>query len=105
MTDPTDAEWEAILKHTPALQEGFIAGRLGLPGSPLMLDTQWGPIEGTKDGNTIRWTLPNHEWIEVRLLPGEALEMYRNDRLVARIGPTQIEPDDEEDGSEDSPGP
>lgn len=102
----SDAEFEDLIrKFGPAFKEGFVAGRLGLPGSPLMLDTRWGPIEGTKDGDTIRWTFPDHQWVEVRLLADHAMEMYRNDRLVARLGPAEIEPIDEEDESEDSPGP
>lgn len=106
MAELSDAEFhDLIAKLEPSFQQAFVGARLGLPGSPLTLETQWGPIEGVKDGNTIRWTLPNHEWVEVRVLADHAMEMYRNDRLQARLGPAEIEPVDEEGDPQDSPGP
>jgi hypothetical protein len=95
MTD--DAEVGALLERfEPAFKWGFLAGRLGLPGSPTVMDTKWGPVEGVRDGNTIRWDFPDHQWVEVRLLANGGQEIYRNDRLVGRFEITQDEPDEDD---------
>jgi hypothetical protein len=98
-----DEEFEDFIenKYKPAFQEGFVAGRLGLPVSDLVMDTKWGPIEGTRAGNqTIRWDFPDHQWAEVRYLADGGMELYKNDRLVSRSGPVEIEQDEPDDNDE-----
>ena len=84
-------EWLERLR--PAFERGFAEGLRGLFGPPTVLETKWGPLEGKLEGNTVRWEVPNGEWVELRSLVDGTVEIYRNDRLVARVGPAEIEPD------------
>ncbi len=98
MTDEElDDEFEELMRRfAPSFAEGFIAGRLGKPGSLVI-----GGIEGVRDGNVIRWEFPDHQWAEARLYPDGALELFRNDRLIAQLGPVTLE--DDEDPEPSSP--
>lgn len=100
----TDDQFEALIaKFGPRFLEGLADGRTRF-ATDVILQTKWGPVEGEvgKDGKTVRWNLPNHEWIDLYLLPDHAAEMYRNDRLVARQGPVEIEQDEPEDEPRDA---
>jgi hypothetical protein len=88
---------DTIEKFKPAFMQAYINARFGNPHNPTVLDTQWGPIEGTRDGDSILWDFPDHSWAEFRYLADGSMEMYRNDELVARIGPTGIEEETDDD--------
>jgi len=95
VTDFSDAEFEDLIRRfAPAFVGGLVAGSAGLPGSaPVIKTKEWGPIEGTRTGNSITWTFPDSSWLEVRLLSDGGMEIYRNDRFAGRLGSVERVPE------------
>jgi hypothetical protein len=94
---------EVERRSKQAFAEAFLEARLGLPGHATVLNTpKWGPIEGTRDGDVITFKLPDHREFEMRLLSDGAAELTLFGRVVGRLGPVTVEPDDEDDESSSS---
>jgi hypothetical protein len=99
MTDDLNRELADLTvedRLNKAGQEGYIAGRLGLPEGTT-LDTKWGPVEGVTEGDTTTWTLLDHrEYVRTRF-PDGSTEWTLFGRVVAREAPVEIEPDPDAD--------
>ena len=89
MNDQDQAEINA--RWAKAFGEAFIAARTGSPGAPTVLETRWGLIEGTRDGDKITYLLPDHREYVMQLLPDGAGELTLFGRVVGRLGPVEME--------------
>ena len=93
MTDQDQEEINA--RWAKAFGEAFIAARTGMPGAPTVLETRWGPLEGTREGDRITFNLPDGREYQMQLLPDGAGELTLFGRVVGRLGPVEMTADSE----------